>query len=158
MGNLKGLFQGLSVLSFLGLVCGCTSERFAREIPETDARVLARYEVKTTHASEFVSGYAECSSWFSSTPNSQIVGGYGSDIGTLFSGLSDVQALALRSAIAEACKAQNADFLLVPTYEMTTTNYWFIYESAKCTVRGLPAKFGDVRQIPIDSAKTEIEL
>lgn len=158
MGKLRTIFQGILPLVFLGFVSGCTSDRFAREIPLTDARVLARYEVKTTHRSEYVSGYAKCSSWFCLLPETQIEGSYGSDIGSLFSGLSPVQALALRTAIANACKANNADFLLIPEYEMTTTSYWFIYESAKCTVRGLPAKFGELRQIPIDSAKLEIEL
>lgn len=143
---LKYAALGLAALAF---VSACTSNRFARDVPLTDMRVVARYEVETSHGEERVSAEGTCSAWFNFIPSPQDTsGGYYSDVGSLFSGLSPVQSLALRSAIAKACKEHNADFLLLPEYQMTTTSYWFFYESAICTVSGTPAKFGKIRQIP----------
>lgn len=140
----------ISALAVLCIFSACTNNRFARDIPLADMRVVARYEVETSHTGERVSADGECTSWFNFIPDAQdSCGGYYSDVGSLFSGLSPVQSLALRSAIAKACDAHNADFLLLPEYKMTTTTYWFFYESASCTVSGIPAKFGEIRQIPV---------
>lgn len=145
------LKYGAFGLAVLLLVASCTTDRFARDVPLSDMRVAARYEVETTHMDERVSADGSCTAWFNFMPDPQDTnGGYYSDVGSLFSGLSSVQALALRAAIAKACKEHNADFLLLPEYQMTTTRYWFFYESATCTVSGTPAKFGKIRQVPVN--------
>lgn len=132
-------------------LASCTNNRFARDVPASDICVVARYEVDTTYADERVSAGGSCTSWFNFIPEAQDTnGGYYSDVGSLFSGLSPVQSLALRSAIAKACEEHGADFLLLPEYKMTTTTYWFFYESATCTVSGVPVKFGKIRQISAD--------
>lgn len=131
---------------------GCTSERYAREAPFGDLRVKARYEMETTHEDERVSGSGECSTWWVFIPDTQETSfGYFSDVGSLFSGLSPTQSLALRAAIHDACRKSGADFLLLPRYEMKTTSAWFIYESAECSVTGYPAKVKGLRQVPVSS-------
>lgn len=146
----KKIFVGFFFAGLLTLgMSSCTSNRFARDVPAADIRVVARYEVETSHEDVRVRAGGECTSWFNFIPEPQeTTGGYYSDVGSLFSGLSPVQALALRSAIAKACEEHNADFLLLPEYKMTTTTYWFFYEAATCEVSGVPAKFGKIRQIP----------
>ena len=150
MGTKRILLYGALVLAGVAVFSACTNNRYAGDLPVADMRVMARYEVETTHADERVSADGACTSWFNFIPEPQDTsGGYYSDVGSLFSGLSPVQSLALRAAIAKACRRHGADFLLLPEYEMTTTTYWFFYESATCTVSGVPAKFGKIRQIPL---------
>lgn len=158
MKFLKLMMSAAAAICATGFFSGCTSERFAHDVPLRDFRVLARYEAETTHEETRVSGSAECSSWlyyFSGTPNTS--GGYYSDIGALFSGLSQTQSLALRAAIADACKKSGADLLLMPRYEMETTSVYFIYEATKCVVTGYPAKVQKIRQVPITFTGTSSE-
>lgn len=158
MKFLKMMMPATAAICATGFFSGCTSERFAQDMPLGDFRVLARYEAETTHEETRVSGSAECSSWlyyFSDTSNTS--GGYYSDIGSLFSGLSQTQSLALRSAIADACKKSGADLLLMPRYEMKTTSVCFIYEAAECSVTGYPAKVQKIRQVPITFTETSSE-
>ena len=95
-----------------------------------------------------VDGNGESTTWLHFIPDSQETSdGYFSDVGSLFSGLSPTQSLALRAAVADACKNAGADFLLLPRYDMTTTSCWFFYESATCRVSGYPAKIQKIRQV-----------
>ncbi len=150
MGMKRILLYGVLILAGGAAFSACTNNRYAVDLPMADMRVVARYEVETTHADERVSADGACTSWFNFIPDPQDTnGGYYSDVGLLFSGLSPVQALALRSAIAKACREHGADFLILPEYKMTTTTYWFFYESATCTVSGVPAKFGKIRQVAL---------
>lgn len=127
---------------------GCTSARYARELAGDSIRVSARYELETTHEDARVSGNGESTTWLHFIPDSQETSdGYFSDVGSLFSGLSPTQSLALRAAVADACKNSGADFLLLPRYDMTTTSCWFFYESATCRVSGYPAKIQKIRQV-----------
>ncbi|MGN0860910.1 MAG: hypothetical protein ACI4P3_03345 [Candidatus Spyradosoma sp.] len=140
------------------VLSGCETQRYAREIPLGDVRALARYEIETSHGDTRVSGYAEDSAWLHFVPEAQeTTGGYFSDIGSLFSGLSPVQSLALRAAVADACRKSGADFLLLPRYDMKTVSAWFLYESAECTVSGYPVKIEKIRQVPLTSREAEDE-
>lgn len=135
------------------ILAGCSSSRYAREVPGADLRALARYELDTALGEERVSGSAESSTWLHFIPDSQnTADGYFSDVGSLFSGLSPTQSLALRAAVADACRRAGADFLLLPRYDMETSSAWFFYESAKCTVTGYPVKISGIRQIPAREA------
>ena len=142
----------------LAVFSGCETRRFASDVPVGDLRVLARYEVETTHADERVAGSAECSAWIHFVPEAQDTSnGYFSDVGSLFSGLSPVQSLALRAAIADACRKSGSDYLLLPRYDMKTYSAWFFYESAECSVTGYPAKIERIRQIPISDQEKSAE-
>lgn len=143
----------LALFFAAAILAGCTSNRYAREVPGADLRALARYELETTVGEERVAGSAESSTWLHFIPDTQSTAdGYFSDVGSLFSGLSPTQSLALRAAVADACKRAGADFLLLPRYDMETSSAWFFYESAKCTVTGYPVKIGGIRQIPAREA------
>lgn len=152
---MKSAFFKTAPLALLtaAILAGCSNSRYAREVPGADLRALARYELDTTLGEERVSGSAESSTWLHFIPDSQnTADGYFSDVGSLFSGLSPTQSLALRAAVADACRRAGADFLLLPRYDMETSSAWFFYESAKCTVTGYPVKICGIRQIPAREA------
>lgn len=60
----------------------------------------------------------------------------------IFSGLSEMQSLALREAIADACKKANADFLVAPRWELSVSSDKRETEIV-CSVSGYPAKIVD---------------
>lgn len=60
----------------------------------------------------------------------------------IFSGLSEMQSLALREAIADACKKANADFLVAPRWELSLSSDKSD-TVVTCTVSGYPAKIVD---------------
>lgn len=140
-------------LASVALLSGCTTERPARDISKDDFRVSAHYTAKTVHENTRAEGSAYTSSWFNfSLPAQDTDGGYFySDAGSLFSGLSPTQALALRAAIADACRKSDADVLLLPRYNMETKSFWFFYESVRCSVSGFPAKIIEITQVPLPS-------
>ena len=133
---------------FAGTLAGCTTDRLARDISKEDFRISAHYEAETTHESVRTEGRATASSWFNFLPSAQDTGGgYYSDVGSLFSGLSPTQSLALRAAIADACEKSGADFLLLPRYNMKTKSYWFLYESVSCSVSVFPVKVVRIKRV-----------
>lgn len=133
---------------FAGTLAGCTTDRLARDISKEDFRISAHYEAETTHESVRTEGRAEASSWFNFLPSAQETSdGYYSDVGSLFSGLSPTQSLALRAAIADACEKSGADFLLLPRYNMKTKSYWFFYEAVSCSVSGFPVKVVRIKRV-----------
>lgn len=145
-----GIFQvaAVAVTMFVGTLAGCTADRLARDISKEDLRISAHYEAETTHESARTEGQATASSWFNFLPSAQETSdGYYSDIGSLFSGLSPTQSLALRAAIADACEKSGADFLLLPRYNMKTKSYWFFYEAVRCSVSGFPVKVVRIKRV-----------
>lgn len=148
----KQIFGAFAGLCLASLFCGCTSDRSARDVSFSDIRVFARYEVETDIKGDRVEGEAEISSWFNFIPDAKNTsGGYFSDVGSLFSGLSPTQSLALRAAVSDACKKAEADYLLMPRYDMHTTSVWFFYESASCNVSGIPVKIKKIRQVSLEN-------
>lgn len=74
----------------------------------------------------------------------------------IFKGLSAVQSLALREAIAEACRNADADFLLVPRYELTVETLGGQETKVACTVSGYPAKIVGFEEIPPAPTRQEL--
>lgn len=73
----------------------------------------------------------------------------------IFKGLSDLQSLALREAIADACKKAEADFLLTPRYELTVeTNQ--IDTKVTCKISGYPAKIIGFEEVPPAPTRQEL--
>lgn len=128
----------------------CTDSRHSIPVGAMDAGMLARYEAKTSVSQKRVSGKGECESYLMPFSKDIDYDTYG-DSGTLFSGLSHVEALALRAAIADACKNAGADVLIGVQYKMTTTSFYFFYEYATCEASGFPAKIEHIKQIPIST-------
>jgi len=150
----KQILGAFVAIFFATAFCGCTSDRSARDVSFSDFRVLARYEAETEICGDRVDGVAECSSWFNFVPEAKnTTGGYFADVGSLFSGLSPTQSLALRAAVSDACKKTGADYLLMPRYDMHTTSVWFFFESASCNVSGVPVKIKKIHQIPLGNGE-----
>lgn len=73
----------------------------------------------------------------------------------IFKGLSDMQVIALREAIADAVKKSEADFLLAPRWEFSVRNNNKETEIS-CTVIGYPAKITGFEEISL--VKQELDL
>lgn len=70
----------------------------------------------------------------------------------IFSGLSEMQSLALREAIADACRKSNADFLIAPRWELSVGSDKSD-TSVTCTVFGYPAKIVDFADVTLPDPK-----
>ena len=68
----------LALFFAAAILAGCTSSRYAREVPGADLRALARYELETTVGEERVAGSAESSTWgaFRPTPHANAAGDF----------------------------------------------------------------------------------
>ncbi|MGN0860481.1 MAG: hypothetical protein ACI4P3_01115 [Candidatus Spyradosoma sp.] len=60
----------------------------------------------------------------------------------IFNGLSEMQSIALREAIADACRKSGADFLVAPRYELAIASD-SDDTAVSCTVTGYPANITD---------------
>lgn len=60
----------------------------------------------------------------------------------IFNGLSEMQSIALREAIADACRKSGADFLIAPRYELSIASN-SDDTAVSCTVTGYPANITD---------------
>lgn len=77
---------------------------------------------------------------------------------SLFEGLTATEAEALRDAIYKTCKANNAEYLLMPHFEIRTREFpilTFIWSKSYCTISGIPA---NVKKVEVVEKQEEAKV